>query len=281
MNFNEISSEKIYNRAKMLSFYLNDPIDKPIERILDNIRMRYFYFNDELYLQINDSQILNGCLLSGAAELIYKEQKIDLNKFDFFFLSPNDNLIVKPKLNDKLECKICLFEYNLEKNFKINAPFEVQHFSLDKFIPRGEFGSKEKMCTYRTVWTAIKNGYFMSGFTNIPNESLKQGVITSVNLEKNSEGKTEVYPHVHPEFPEIYIMCIDDDKYAISQYMINLEGESVCRDLKDGEGLFFPGSLGHCNFARPFYKNLKYCMYMWIIPTFGRTDTVLPITLKV
>ena len=54
----------------------------------------------------------------------------------------------------------------------------------------------------------------MSGFTNIPNESLKQGVITSVNLERNQDGNMEIYSHIHPDYPEVYIMCIDDNNYA-------------------------------------------------------------------
>ena len=76
-------------------------------------------------------------------------------------------------------------------------------------------------------------------------------------------------------------MCIDDDNYAITQYLINKEGKSICKDLKDGDGLFFPGDLGHSNFARPFYKDLKYCMYYWCIPTFGKVDLVDPITMMV
>jgi hypothetical protein len=101
------------------------------------------------------------------------------------------------------------------------------------------------------------------------------------HLIKNENDDIEIYPHIHPEYPEVYIMCIDDENYAISQYLINTKGQSVCRDLSDGEGLYFPGFLGHCNFTRPFYKNIKYCMYMWIIPTFGKVETVEPITIKV
>ena len=137
------------------------------------------------------------------------------------------------------------------------------------------------MATYRTVWTAFKNGYFMSGFTNIPLESLRSGVITSVNLEETNEGNIEIYPHIHPEYPEVYIMCIDDVNYAVSQYLINTEGKSICKDLSDGEGLFFPGNLGHSNICRPFYKGPKFCMYMWMIATRGKIETVSPITLKV
>lgn len=283
MNYNidDLKINKIHAKDEMISFYLDDPINKNIERSLNGTQLRYFYFEKDLTLQADKTDVINGCLLAGQARLTYKEEKDELNRFDFFFLPPNERMTIELKLNNNIPGKICIFKYNVGKSHIVKAPFEIQHFSPDKFIPRGELSSEEKMCTYRTVWTAIKNGYFMSGFTNIPNDSLKRGVITSVNLEKNPRGSIEIYPHIHPDYPEVYIMCIDDNKYAISQYMINLEGESVCRDLKDGEGLFFPGSLGHCNFARPFYKNLKYCMYMWIIPTFGKTDIVSPITLKV
>ncbi|MEJ2249933.1 MAG: hypothetical protein P8Y70_07025 [Candidatus Lokiarchaeota archaeon] len=137
----------------------------------------------------------------------------------------------------------------------------------------------ESITSYRTVWTAFKNGYFMSGITNIPIEALRQGVLTSVNLEKDKDNNTKIYPHIHPDFPELYLFCIDDKATSITQYLINEKGESVCKDLEDGEGLFFPGNLGHMNFGKPSYKNLDYCMYIWIIPTFGIQKEINPNTL--
>ncbi len=268
-----------FSKSKMQEFFLDDPRTGPIEKELNNTVMKYFYFNNDLELKTNSKEILNVCLLLGNAVLNYNNSDTHLNQFDIFFIPPNKEITLRLASQSNANHKICLNSYRI--NNEIDLEFEIQHFDLTKFIPRGGYGSEAKMATYRTVWTAIKNRYFMSGYTNIPNESLKQGVITSVNLVENNEGRIEVYPHIHPDYPEVYIMCIDDDNYAISQYLINKVGQSVCKDLSDGDGLFFPGELGHSNFARPFYKDLKYCMYYWCIPTFGRVDLVDPITLKV
>ena len=267
------------SKSKINSFFFEDPKSEPIVRELNNTTLKYFYFTDDLTLKTSNKEILNGCLLSGNVVLNYGNSNTNLNQFDIFFMPPNSEITLRVSSQSISECRICINSYYIDK--EIDLDIEIQHFNVSKFIPRGEYGSKEKMATYRTVWTAIKNRYFMSGYTFIPNESLKQGVITSVNLVENDSVILEIYPHIHPEYPEVYIMCIDDENYAISQYLINNEGESVVRDLSDGEGLFFSGSLGHSNFARPHYKNLKYCMYYWCIPTFGNVDLVDPITLKV
>ncbi len=277
-NQNSPAEGEVLSKSEMNSFYLEDPKNQPASKELNNTKMQYFYFKDDLKLVTKENEVLNGCLLSGDATLMHDGASQMIKQFDFFFLPPEQELVIKLPPQTNQPHKICSCSYSIEE--KVKAHFEVQHFYMEKFIPRGEHGSETKMATYRTVWTAIKNGYFMSGFTNIPNESLKQGVITSVNLEKDDQGRIEVYPHIHPEYPEVYIMCIDDENYAISQYLINVKGESICKDLTNGEGLFFPGSLGHSNFSRPLYRDLKYCMYMWIIPTFGMANTVNPITLK-
>lgn len=270
---------KAFTKDEMYAFYLDDPLSEKIERELKNTKMHYFYFDSDLTLRTTKKELLNGCLLKGDAVIVYEGASYNLDQFDFFFLPPDKELEIKINPNPTTPHKICLYYYSLDQ--EVTADFEVAHFSIDQYLPRGESSSDEKMATYRTVWTAIKNSYFMSGFTNIPNESLKTGVITSVNLEKNAQGKTEIFSHIHPDYPEVYIMCIDDENYAITQYLINIDGQTVCRDLADGEGLFFPGSLGHSNFARPFYKELAYCQYMWIIPTFGQLETVAPVTLRV
>ena len=263
----------------MVSFYLEDPKIGTIERKLNATKMQYFYFDKNLKIKTKINEILNGCLLLGDVIMRYRNTSYDLHQFDFFFLPPNEEVYIETKSHSHNKYKICLYYCLID--IKVKAEFEVQHLDPSKFIPRGEQGSEKKMATYRTVWTAIKNGYFMSGFTNIPLESLRQGAITSVNLIKNEKDDVEIYPHIHPEYPEVYVMCIDDENYAISQYLINTKGQSVCRDLSNGDGLYFPGFLGHSNFARPFYKNIKYCMYMWIIATFGKVETVEPITIKV
>ena len=267
----------VLTKTEMVSFFLEDPINGPIERELNNTLMKYFYFESDLKLRTNKKEILNGCLLLGRVILNYNGSTFELNQFDIFFIPPSKEASIEVKSKGK--CKICLYYSTIDG--KIDADFEIKNFDFSKFVPRGELGSENKMCTFRKVFTAIKNRYFMSGYTNIPNESLRQGVITSVNLEKNCYGNVEIYPHIHPEYPEIYIMCIDDEKYAISQYIISTGGQSVCKDLTDGDGLFFHGNLGHCNFARPFYKNLKFCMYYWCIPTFGKVKLVKPITIQV
>ena len=267
-----------FSKSEMQDFFLEDPKNSLIEKELNSTVMKYFYFNDDFKLKTNSREILHGCLLLGNAILNYNNSDIDLNQFDIFFIPPNKEITLKITSQTVASHKICINSYHV--NEEIDLKFEVQRFNLENFIPRGDHGSNEKMATYRTVWTAIKNKYFMSGYTNIPNISLRQGVITSVNLV-NNKNNIEIYPHNHPDYPEVYIMCIDDSNYAISQYLINVEGQSICKDLSDGNGLFFPGSLGHSNFARPYYKELKYCMYYWCIPTYGKVDLVDPITMKV
>lgn len=263
----------------MLSYFFDDPKENTLERSLNKTIIQYFYIQKDLNIKTQPNQVLIGCLLSGNAVIVYDNASYNFDQFDFFLLPPYNECRIKINSDRDNKNKICLFYSSLDQD--VESVFEVQRYNPEKFMPRGDHSSKEKMATYRTVWTAFKNKLFMSGFSNIPSESLRSGVITSVNLEKNESGKVEIYSHIHPEHPEVYIMCIDDDKYAITQYLINEDGQSVCRDLSNGDGVFFPGSLGHSNFARPTYKKLDYAMYMWIIPTFGRTDTVNPVTLKI
>ena len=263
----------------MRNFFFEDPKSNSIKRQLNNNRLQYFYFNEDLSIFTKNNEILNGCLLKGQCELKFQMKTLELNQFDIFFLPPSNEISIHLKPNETHEYKICLYYSHISS--PVTADFEFQKFSLDKFIPRGEFSSDRRMATYRTVWTAIRNGYFMSGFTNIPTKALKQGVVTSVNIEAESENDKEIFPHIHPEFPEVYIFCIDDEKYAVTQYLIDQDGNSVCQDITDGGGLFFPGNLGHMNFAKPFGKNVKYCMYLWYISTLGKTTTIVPKTLRV
>lgn len=266
------SQGKIYTKSIMNTFFFEDPINGEINRKFGNIQLKYFYFDSELILKTEKNEVLNGCLLLGNGSLIHNDNKLELNQYDFFFIPPENEYIINVK--SKSNNKIILLYSPTEK--EIDTDFEIKQFHLKNFINRGEFSSIEKMSSYREVWTAIDNGFFLSGITNIPKESLKTGVITSVNLEGN-----KIYSHIHPNYPEVYIFLIDDDNYAITQYLINSEGQSICKDLTNGEGVFFPGNLGHCNFAKPNYKDLKYCMYIWLIPTFGKKGKVEPITLKV
>jgi hypothetical protein len=263
-------------KERLNSYYFNNPSDNIVEKHLDDVKLKYLIFENELSFQSKPRELVNGCLLEGKGTLNYEQKSFEINKFDIFFLPSNKS--IKINLQESNSSKICLMSYEVENI--VNTNFELENFNLDKFLPRGEHSSSNLMSTYRTVWTAIKNGYFMSGFTNIPTSSLKEGAITSVNLEKNKDGNEEIYAHIHPGNPEVYIACIDDKKYALTQYLISQEGISVSHDLNDGEGAFFPGECGHSNFARPTYKNLKYCMYLWMIPTFGRSSTVNPITLR-
>ncbi len=273
------NKEHIPTKDEMYSFYFENPILNSIERAHGSAKIRYFYFDKNFTINNNKDEVINGCLLEGNVEVSYKGSTRNLKQLDFFFLPPDDAIEIKVPSKSKVRQRICLFSYTLKK--KVDATFELQQYAPNKFVPRGEMGSNKKMATYRTVWTAIKNGYFMSGFTNIPNEALKQGVVTSVNLEKSTQDEYEIYPHVHPEYPEAYIFCVSDENYAVTQYLINAKGQSVCKDLSNGEGMFFPGKLGHINFARPIYRSIEHCMYMWIIPTFGVVNEVKPITLKV
>ncbi|MFX1354704.1 MAG: hypothetical protein ACFFGP_12125, partial [Promethearchaeota archaeon] len=259
--------------------FFEDPKDHPIERNLSGTLMEYFYLKGSMNVKTNSQEVLNGCLLSGKLRLIYKQKTYELQQFDFFFIPPEKDVFFEAYSQFSDQCKFCLYRYKTDQ--KVSFNLEIEHYNPKKFISRGKFGSKGEITTYRTVWTAIKNKFFMSGFTNIPNESLKRGVITSVNLEQDEEGNIEIYSHIHPEYPEVYIMCIDDKKYGITQYLVNQQGDSICRDLSDGDGVFFPGNLGHSNFAKPFYKKLNYVMYMWIIPTFGKTEIVTPTTLRI
>jgi len=263
----------------MINFYFEDPKSEAIQRQLGTNRLHYFYFYEDLKIFTQESEMLNGCLLKGNCELRYQNNAFKLNQFDFFFLPPEEKIEIQVDSEESEAYKICLYYSRIKK--EVSAEFELQKFSLEKFIPRGEFSTERRMATYRTVWTAIRNGYFMSGFTNIPTKALKQGVVTSVNIDSSSEDDKEIFPHIHPEFPEAYIFCIDDEKYAVTQYLIDEEGRSVCKDLTDGSGVFFPGNLGHMNFAKPFGKKIKYCMYLWFISTLGKIKTISPQTLKV
>ncbi len=265
---NQSSKSELYN------YYIPNPSIHPINRKLGKISIEYFYFDEHMSRKTPSDIVLNGVLLEGKAKLEYKENSCLLDRFDMCFVPNDSEFTIIPEGTSKL----CLVFS--ETIITEELTFILEKFSLDKFIPRGELSSNEKISTYRTVWTAIKNGHFMSGYTNIPNKSLQQGVITSVNLEKEHSNTTEIYPHIHPDYPELYIFCIDDEKYAMTQYLIDSNGQSVCKDLPNGEGVFFPGYLGHMNFAKPNYKEFKYCMYMWIIPTFGETTEVSPITLR-
>ncbi|MFX0134470.1 MAG: hypothetical protein ACFFDN_12595 [Candidatus Hodarchaeota archaeon] len=259
--------EKITNKSILLSYFFEDPKDKAVDREINKIKVNYYYFDSEIKLRTEKNQVLNGSLLLGNAFLIHNNNEFYLNQFDIFFMPPENQLVIKSET--KLKNKIALILSTIKR--KVDLNFEIQRYDLKKFVTRGEPSSIEKMSTYRSVWTAFKNGFFMSGITNIPNSSLKTGAVTSVNLEKNKEkGNVQIYSHIHPDFPELYIFLIDDDNYAITQYLINSKGQSVCKDLSNGDGLFFPGHLGHINFARPYYKNLKYCSYLWFIPTFGK-----------
>ncbi|MFX1569767.1 MAG: hypothetical protein ACFFCV_15525 [Promethearchaeota archaeon] len=265
-------------KSDMVSYFFEDPKQKAIDRKMYRVKVLYYYFNSKIKIKTEKNQILNGSLLLGDGSLIINEVESHLNQFDIFFIPPGKEFSIIGKSNS--ECKIILIFNTIEKT--VDKIFEIQRYDLEKFVPRGEPCSNEKMATFRTVWTAFNDEYFMSGITNIPNESLKTGVVTSVNLETNKKMKNvEIYSHVHPDFPEVYIFLIDDDNYAITQYLINSKGQSVCKDLSNGDGLFFPGHLGHINFAKPFYKNLKFCSYIWFIPTFGKKGGIKPITLKV
>ncbi|MBD3195898.1 MAG: hypothetical protein GF317_12625 [Candidatus Lokiarchaeota archaeon] len=275
---NSKEQPRVFSKNSMQSFYLDDPKLRLIERELNETKMQYFYFDDDLEIKTKKAEVLNGCLLQGEAKLFYNDEEFIINQFDFFYLPSEKTIKIEVNNRSSDTYKICLVYSKVKNQLKVD--FDLQHYKKDKFIPRGEFSSKNAMATHRTVWTAMKNGYFMSGFTNIPKEVLAQGVVTSVNLVENKNGEIEIYPHIHPGHPELYLFCIPDKNTAITQYLINSDGDSICRDLTNGEGLFFPGRLGHMNFAKPTYKNLEYCMYMWIIPTFGELETVEPITLK-
>jgi hypothetical protein len=261
----------------MKTYYIKDPLKSKIIRELSTAFAQYYYFDSQIILQTKSKEVLNACLILGETNLILDGKKYDLENFDFFYLPPNHKVEINPSGHSK--CKICYIKNQIKKEMKTH--FEIKQYNSDNFVPRGELNPQRSISTYRTVWTAFKNGYFMSGITNIPLEALNQGVLTSVNLVKEKEEYVKIYPHIHPNFPELYIFCIDDKNYAITQYLINSEGDSICRDLKDGDGLFFPGSLVHMNFGKPTYRNIKYCMYIWIIPTFGITNQVNPITLYI
>lgn len=267
------------SKTEMLSYFFEDPKERIIERKMNGSLIEYFYLKGDTTIITNPQEILNGCLLSGNVNLVFKSKTYILKQFDFFLIPPETNVLMKIDSQFFGKCKLCLYRYRIDQDTNFN--FEIKSYSQEEFVARGAFGSKGNITTYRTVWTAFQNSFFMSGFTNIPNKSLKCGVITSVNLEQDEDNNVKVYPHIHPEYPEVYIMCIDHVKYGITQYLINQEGDTVCKNLSNGDGVFFPGNLGHSNFARPFYKKLSYVMYMWIIPTFGKTEMVNPETLRI
>lgn len=269
-------------REQMYQFYFSDPKDHPFSKIINQVAVEYFYFTAPLTILTNDNEVCNFCLLKGSCRLMLESKQYIIDQFDLVYLPPKLAVTITPSMSDPFSNKICIVKNPLLANHKgaTDSAFQIQRFSFTKFIPRGAHGAAQKMATYREVWTAFKNGFFMSGFTNIPQSALVQGVVTSVNLEEK-QGAIQIHPHIHPGYPEIYIYCIDDasDSIAVTQYLINARGQSIARDLIDGEGIFFDGSLGHINFTKPTYQELKYCLYLWIIPTFGKTTDVIPITL--
>ncbi|MHA1830308.1 MAG: hypothetical protein ACTSWR_02095 [Candidatus Helarchaeota archaeon] len=274
---------KIPTKKEMYSYYFQEPINKKFEKEIKHVKIKYFYFQDPIELNTRENTVFNFCILKGTSILLRDKRKFNLSQFDMVFVPEKDKIQIIPNSKDLYANKICLIEAPVlnKINENLNPQFEIKKFSFKNFIPRGEPGNSERLATYREVWTAFRNGYFMSGFTKIPKKVFGQGVITSVNLERSDNGKIKIYSHIHPDYPEIYIFCIDDDTktIAVTQYLINSKGESVCMDLVDGDGLFFDGSLGHMNFIRPIYRELRYLMYMWIIPTFGKEQDIKPITL--
>ena len=274
----EIPTKKAMNQC-----YFDDPKKEPYIKTINNASVKYYYFSKPINISNGENEVSDLCLLKGTSNLIRNMSEFVLDQFDMVFLPKNEQIEIKPTDNTKLKNKICIVNTPILREIgqKLGAQFEIQRFSFDKFIPRGEFGDSQKISTYREVWTAINNRYFMAGFTNIPRSSLVQGVVTSVNLE-NEDNLTKIFSHIHPEYPEIYIYCIDDpsESVAVTQFLINTKGQSIARDLTDGEGILFDGSLGHINFTKPTYKKMKYCLYMWMIPTFGKIQNVDPITLR-
>ncbi|MFX1293297.1 MAG: hypothetical protein ACFFD2_00365 [Promethearchaeota archaeon] len=273
---------EIPTRNQMLRYFFRDPKKNIFIKDINQVSIKYYYFTEPIIISTDKNKVCNFCLLKGISKLRRREEEFQLNQFDMVFLPENEQITIEPSISQRLENKICIVTSPIlgDVGIQLGSKFEIQHFLPKKFIPRGELGDNKKMATYREVWTSIKNGYFLSGFTNIPQVSLAQGVVTSVNLEKE-DGNVKILSHIHPNYPEVYIYCIDDttESIAVTQYLINTKGQSVSRDLTDGEGVFFDGSLGHINFTKPTYKIIKYCQYMWIIPTFGKTQDVLPITL--
>ncbi len=73
------------NKEKMYSFYFDDPKTGSIQREFDNVKIEYFHFDNDLKIKTKQNEVLNGCLLSGEASLLYDDTKYDLNQFDFFF----------------------------------------------------------------------------------------------------------------------------------------------------------------------------------------------------
>jgi len=269
---------KLLKNNNLEKLFFTDPLKKGISRNLEGIRLEYFYFNKELVIKTNKNEVLNGCLLKGDSTLIFEDQSYNLKQFGFFFLPPKkEALIGNVELDSKHGNKVCLLYSPIKKQKEMK--FELVNINWKEFFSRGELSSDDQMATLREVWTALSNDYFISGFTNIPQDSLKQGVVTSVNVEDINNNKC-IFPHIHPDFPEVYIFCIDNPNYAITQYLITKTGYSTCKELRDGDGVFFPGNLGHMNFAKPTLLKMKFCMYMWMIPTFGLTSKVQPITLR-
>ncbi|MDD1777791.1 MAG: hypothetical protein LUQ65_06430 [Candidatus Helarchaeota archaeon] len=270
-------------KIEMYDHYFEDPKGNKFQKEINHVKVQYFYFQSPFTIQTGRNEVCNFCIVKGSSQLTHTQEHFTLNQFDMVFLPPNEHITINPGSKDEFQNKICIVTAPILENHTKEHPikFEIQRFALEKFLPRGELGDTRKMATYREIWTAFKNGYFMSGFTNIPQTALAQGVITSVNLEK--EGETiKIYSHIHPGYPEIYIYCIDDPTASIpvTQFLINIEGQSVSKNLTDGAGIFFDGSLGHMNFVKPTYRNLKYCLYMWIIPTYGKVQDITPQSLK-
>ncbi|GAH25876.1 unnamed protein product, partial [marine sediment metagenome] len=97
------------NKEEMYSFYFDDPKAGIIQREFYNVKIEYFHFDNDLKIKTKQNEVLNGCLLSGEASLLYDDIKYNLNQFDLFFLPPERELLIKVNPQPSGYYKLCLF----------------------------------------------------------------------------------------------------------------------------------------------------------------------------
>ena len=80
-------------KEKLNSYYFTNPSDNVIERKIENVKLKYLYFKNQLSIQAEPREVINGCLLEGKGTLKIQEKSYEINKFDIFFLPPKKSSI--------------------------------------------------------------------------------------------------------------------------------------------------------------------------------------------
>ena len=111
----------VSSKKEMYSFFLEDPKEIMIEKTINGTKIQYLYFNTDLDVLSRPNEIINGCLLSGKANIIHKGEMYEFSQFDFFFLPPGSSLTIHIENSSDKENKIFLYYCPIEDDN--NLPF--------------------------------------------------------------------------------------------------------------------------------------------------------------